>query len=340
MFVSALYAAAYFENDIQKVLNTAMKSLPEKSQYHEILRDVISGYQRNPNEWRKTWKEIYDKWGEVDICCALSEYNIDAKLNGAFIAMGLLYGEGDFEKSVEISTRCGADSDCNPSNCSGVLGIILGYDNIPSEWTRHIDQISDSLFIYTDYSFNIAVDRTLHYAKKLIIENGGKIENGKCYIIEQEPVPAEYEVSFPNMAPREKVTIDDEEYWEWRGDWKIVQQPNQWGNKEKQQHAEKEGSEVVFKFNGTGGVIMGRVDVDCGQIDIYVDDKFYRSRDNYYKVMGWGAGDGWLNGAHLAHVINLEPGEHTIKMVVTGKKNEQSEGTKLKVARAIVYDEI
>jgi hypothetical protein len=136
MFVSALYAAAYFEDDVKEILHKSMKSLPAESQYYQILADVIDCYKRNPDDWKKTWKEIYDKWGEVDICCALSEFNIDAKLNGAFIAMGLLYGEGDFEKTMEISTRCGADSDCNPSNCAGVMGIILGYDKIPAEWTK------------------------------------------------------------------------------------------------------------------------------------------------------------------------------------------------------------
>lgn len=61
MFVSALYAAAYFENDIKQVLYTAMKSIPTESQYHAILRDVIDGYKRNPIDWKKTWHEINDK---------------------------------------------------------------------------------------------------------------------------------------------------------------------------------------------------------------------------------------------------------------------------------------
>ena len=75
-------------------------------------------------------------------------------------------------------------------------------------------------------------------------------------------------------------------------------------------------------------------------MDIYVDNEYVRSRDNYYEVMGLGAGDGWLNGAHLAHVLHLEPGDHSIKLVINGEKNEKSSGTKLKVSRAIVYENI
>lgn len=56
--------------------------------------------------------------------------------------------------------------------------------------------------------------------------------------------------------------------------------------------------------------------------------------------MNGGAGFDWLNGGHLFHVINLEPGNYSIRMAIHGKKNEKSEGTKMRIARAIVYDQI
>jgi len=336
MFVSALYVAAYFENDIPKIVNTALESLPAESQYSQIIQDVIAGYNRNPDDWRKTWHEIQDKWGEDDICGGLDPFNIDAKINGAYIIMGLLYGGGDFEKTVEISTRCGQDSDCNPSNASGVIGILIGYDKIPQKWTQYIEEIADSTFIYTDYSFNKAVDRTLFFAKELIVKNRGKVENGVCQIKLQPPVPAKFEQSFPNMKAKYRVTID-EKGWTWKGAWKEISY-GQWGGKEKQRVAAKKGSEVVFSFNGTGAVIMGHWDKDGGRADVYVDGQFVRQIDNYYLVDNMGAGFNWLNGAHLFHVINLEPGDHTIAIRLNGKKNEKSTGTKIQIARAIVYD--
>jgi hypothetical protein len=340
MFVSALYAASYFETDVQVILEKAMASLPLESDYHKILDDVRTGYAKYPDDWKATWHEIYEKWGELDMCCALSDFNIDAKINGAFIAMGLLYGEGDFEKSMEISTRCGADSDCNPSNCAGVMGIILGYDNIPAEWTQYIDVIADSTIIFTDYTFNKAVDRSLHYAKELIVRNGGKVEDGICYIREQKPVRARYEKSFPDMKPKRRVTIGDKKFWSFNGDWKEVEQANTWGQVQKQVETAQKGAEVTFRFNGTGAVVMGRFDKDCGQMDVYVDDQFMRRVDTYYEKQGWGTSAGWLNGAHLFEVINLEQGDHTINLVATGEKNEKSAGTKLKVSRAVIFDKI
>ena len=102
--------------------------------------------------------------------------------------------------------------------------------------------------------------------------------------------------------------------------------------------ASDKNSEVLFKFNGTGAVLMGRFDRDCGMVDVYVDDRYIRTYDNYYYVMDWGAGDGWLNGAHLFHVHDLDPGDHIIRLVINGEKNEKASDTRLKVDRAIVYE--
>ena len=171
------------------------------------------------------------------------------------------------------------------------------------------------------------------------MKNGGKVKDNTLYVRVQEPIPSKLEQSFPNMRGKYRVTIEDKESWKWKGEWKLIEH-KQWGTTEKEMLAEKKGAEVVFTFNGTGAVIMGRWDKDGGKANVYVDGRFVREIDNYYYVMNRGAGHGWLNGAHLFHVINLEPGDHTIRIVVNGKKNDKSEGTKIRISRAIVYDRI
>ena len=336
MFVSALYTIAYFENDIETIVQKALQALPAQSQYAQCIQDVVDGHKRHPDHWRATWHELQDKWGTKDACGGLDPFNIDAKINGAYIVMGMLYGEGDFEKTMEISTRCGQDSDCNPSNASGVLGILMGYDKIPLKWKKHIPDIADSTFIYTNYSFNKAVDRTLEYAKRFIVKNGGNIDGDVCHVKIQRPKSAKLEQSFPNLQAAYRTTSLDQEGWQWKGAWKDIEH-HQWGDSEVQKVAEKKGSEFTFTFNGPGVVIMGRWAQDGGKADVYVDDRFVREIDNHYSAMNRGAGFHWLNGAHLFHVLNLSPEEHTVRMVVNGKKNEKSTGTKLRVSRAIVY---
>jgi hypothetical protein len=56
-----------------------------------------------------------------------NSFNIDARLNAAYVVIGLLYGQKDFYKTMDISTRCGQDSDCNPATAAGILGVMMGY---------------------------------------------------------------------------------------------------------------------------------------------------------------------------------------------------------------------
>ena len=104
--------------------------MPRESEYSKIIYDVLSLKDKYPNDWRSTWKVIEEKWGKTHICTAGEAFNIDAKFNGAFIVIGLLYGNGDPMKTMEITTRCGQDSDCNPSNVMAILGVINGFSHL------------------------------------------------------------------------------------------------------------------------------------------------------------------------------------------------------------------
>ncbi|MFQ6098968.1 MAG: ADP-ribosylglycohydrolase family protein, partial [Armatimonadota bacterium] len=105
-------------------------------------------------------------------------FNIDAKLNGGYIAIGLLYGDGDFDKTLEITTRCGQDADCNPSNAGGVLGAVVGFNAIPERFKAGLGEIADEKFAYTDYSFSTLTDACTRLARRIVEANGGSIERG------------------------------------------------------------------------------------------------------------------------------------------------------------------
>ncbi len=138
VFLGALYSQAYFESDIRKLIGKALLSLPAKSDYAKIINDVMILQDHYPADWRAAWKELEAKWGSVHICDAGSTSNIDAKFNGAFIVMGLLYGDGDPVKTMEVTTRCGQDSDCNPSNAMAVLGVIKGFSGLPQAYREAV----------------------------------------------------------------------------------------------------------------------------------------------------------------------------------------------------------
>jgi hypothetical protein len=214
MFLAALYTHAFFENDIPLIINKAILSIPAESDYARIVADVIKLHQHDPINWRNSWKELQDKWGSDHFCGSGSDFNIDAKLNGAYIVMGLLYGDGDPMKTMEITTRCGQDSDCNPSNAMAVLGVISGFNELPYEMKNGVLKVSDTLFINTDYSFNKAVENTYKYALKLISDNCGKIKDQEICILEQKPLAPALEVSFPDVVLSEKISVFDKDKWQ------------------------------------------------------------------------------------------------------------------------------
>ena len=84
------------------------------------------------------------------------------------MVMGLLYGNGDFTRTLEISTRAGQDSDCNPSTAGGVLATMIGYDKIPTYWKSSLSQAEQLNFKYTNMSLEKTYEISFKHALLMI----------------------------------------------------------------------------------------------------------------------------------------------------------------------------
>lgn len=328
VFVAALYAEAYLENDIPKIVDKALLSLPAESDYAGIIKDVIVLHRQYPADWRKAWQELENKWGKVNICEAGKTFNIDAKLNGAYIVMGLLYGEGDVDKTMEIATRCGQDSDCNPSNAVAVLGIIKGMSGLPVAYQDAVKAMGDSLFIHTSYSFNKAVDQTIKYAQEMIVKNGGTANEKEVTIKIQAPVAFPLEDAFPRLVFDKRVNVfssSEKGAWFTKGTWTNTKN-------NRSEFSNKAGDEISFSFEGTGVSIEGNWVKDGGMADVFVDGVFKRTIDCYFNYAKQEH-----RGINIYHILNLPDGKHTVKLVVKGTKHPDSEGANIYVSEAVVF---
>lgn len=106
--VAAMHSAAYFATSVRQIVDAGREAVPTGSQYRQVLDDVVSWHDGGKT-WQETWQLLQDKWGTTDRCSsgAGKDFNIDAKLNGGYVVIGLLYGDGDFEQSMRIAMRCG-----------------------------------------------------------------------------------------------------------------------------------------------------------------------------------------------------------------------------------------
>ncbi len=203
-FVGGMYAAAYFENDIKKIIEAGLAAIPGESHYATCVRDVVAWHAEHPGDWKTTWQLIEEKYHKSTEYQQFAEKEgawipIDAKLNGAYIVMGLLYGNGDMDSTIVISMRGGKDSDCNPSNAAGVLATTIGYEKLPSKYKSDLDM--DRNFSYSEYNLTGLLALCEKFTREYIVRNGGKIETGPggkeyFYIPRREPGSSPFRPSY------------------------------------------------------------------------------------------------------------------------------------------------
>jgi hypothetical protein len=269
---------------------------------------------------------VQDKWDKHDVCPngAHRPFNIDAKLNGAYVAFGLLYGQRDWQQTMEVATRCGQDSDCNPASALGVLGAMRGFDAMPDRFKNDIAKLADKKFSFTDYSFNEIVESSESRALKTIADNGGTVTETEVVIPQQSPRPPKLE-SF-NFGIPAKVWRVDNSAWKWQGDWTKT--------KDRQGVVAKvtntPGSEATLEFNGTGLALVSNLSDHGGRADVYIDGQKSELVADAYIVPNTVDDDLW-------RVFGLTSGEHTVRIVLREDSDERSKGHRLMLCRAIVY---
>ena len=177
-FMGGLYAEAFFEKDAVKMVEAGLRCVPESSQFHECISDVLKWYREDPVGWEKTWQKVDDKYQKNAayrrFSCDKKDFNIDAKINAAYVIMGLLYGKGDLDRSMAISCRCGQDSDCNPSSTAGVLFTTIGFAKLPATYKEKLDESRS--WIYTAYNFPKLIAACEKVAREAVVKSGGRIE--------------------------------------------------------------------------------------------------------------------------------------------------------------------
>jgi hypothetical protein len=275
VFVSALYSIAFVSNDVNKIVEQSLKTIPEGTKFHDCIADVIKWHKQYPYDWKATWFEVQKKWNN-DVGCpkgVFLSFDIDAKINSAYVAIGLLYGKGDFSKSVNIVTHCGQDSDSDAGTVGGVLGVILGYSNIPAFWLKPLQEIEPLNFEGTDMSLTKAYDLSYKHASEMIKLAGGIVEPDKIVIPYAAPVPVafeqNFEKTFPTFRDRFDKSFTDELSYDFTGNGYIF-----YGNLVKNSKIDKDYIDRVSKR--VGSEVFGLAEPDdpyVAELEVYIDGK-------------------------------------------------------------------
>ena len=198
MFMGGMYAEAFFTQDVQQIIAAGLACIPPDCQYAEMVRDVVAWHKENPSDWQSCWEKCLQKYRRDPEYQKCSNGGIDCKINGAYVLIGLLYGNGDMEKTTVIAMRCGQDSDCNPSSAAGVLGTSIGFSKLPPRFNSGLDENRN--FSYTAYNFPALLDVCEKLARQIVAAQGGRMEtvNGVEYFVipVTKPQPPALELSW------------------------------------------------------------------------------------------------------------------------------------------------
>lgn len=178
VFVTAMHAAAYTANSVDEIIEAGLSVIPDGTTFKEAMMVVMESYAAG-DTWQQCWQKLENAYGTVDKCPEMSTkaYNIDAKLNAAYILVGLLWGEGDFEQTMIIAGRCGQDSDCNPSSAASILGNFYGASNIPAKWKNGLNYDTKK-FSETDYTLNDVLELNYELMSEVLLESGATLKDG------------------------------------------------------------------------------------------------------------------------------------------------------------------
>jgi hypothetical protein len=182
IFYGAMYSAAFFENDLNKLIEIGIKALPPDGRFTATAREMIALHKKYPHDWKAAWKEMADKYYVNEPDMTKTIWN--ANLNGACAILAMLYGENDFQKTLDLSCAMGFDADNQAATVAGLMGIIGGMKGLPKnlylpikEWTTPFNDkyINITRYDLPDAKISDIIENTVKTAIELVKMKGGSI---------------------------------------------------------------------------------------------------------------------------------------------------------------------
>ena len=157
MMVAAMVAAAFVAPDVETIVEAGLSVIPARSRMAVAVREVVQRVRQC-----ETWQEV-----ATAIARDFEGYDpVHVLPNACIVALALLWGRGDFERSITTAAMCGLDADCNAATVGSIVGVFRGASALPGKW---IDPLNDRLRSWVrDYNDNRISDlaqRTLTAAR-------------------------------------------------------------------------------------------------------------------------------------------------------------------------------
>jgi ADP-ribosylglycohydrolase len=151
VFCAALESAAFITQDIPTLIKIALSYIPKDCGVAGAVCEAQSAFESGKS-WLEARNQVLEKYRGLmffNMREAISDEDWEKGLgsgqrgwdvpsNIGMLIIGLLYGQGDFGKSVCTAVNCGEDTDCTGATLGSLFGILHGIDGIPQSWIAPI----------------------------------------------------------------------------------------------------------------------------------------------------------------------------------------------------------
>jgi hypothetical protein len=178
----AMYSAAFFEKDIRKLISIGLEALPKECRYAATVNEMIELHKKFPESWYAARQEMALKYYVNEPDMTKTIWN--ANLNGACTILAMLYGEGDFQRTLDLACAMGFDADNQAATLAGLMGVINGMKGLPVNlylpiegWKEPFNNnyINITRYDLPDAKISDIIDQTLKATIDLVISKGGKL---------------------------------------------------------------------------------------------------------------------------------------------------------------------
>ena len=157
MFVAAMLAQACVSDEPRVVVETALKVVPPASRLAESIRFVLA-LPEQESSWPSAVDRLEERYGHYHWVHAIN--------NAALVVAALLYGRGDFERSICNVVMGGWDTDSNGATVGSVAGTMLGRFRLPDAWIAPLNnRIRTSIKSFDKSALTDLADRTCRVAQ-------------------------------------------------------------------------------------------------------------------------------------------------------------------------------
>ena len=184
-FVAAMQSAAFVIKDLRKCIEIGLKKIPENCRMADSVRTVLKCYD-DGKTWTETRNIILER--NMDI----GDGWFEAPSNVSYAIIGLLWGEGDFKKSMLTAINCGDDTDCTAATVGATLGISGGKDIIPEDWKNYIGDDIVTVSINRGSYGRCVPETCTQLSERIIKQTTSVISLNKCdveFTTEKDNIP-------------------------------------------------------------------------------------------------------------------------------------------------------